>query len=199
MKGTEKIIGHIQSDAEQQVREILDAAQAECAKIKADCGEKAAAAYAEKIRAGVKDCEARNESIDRICRMEAKKSILSLKQEMIAKCFDAAVEKLASLPEERYVPFLTGLAVEAAVTGEEELVLNARDRETIGPKLVEAANKELISKGRTGRLTLSDEQGSFAGGFILRQGNSSANCTAEILVSMSRSDMSATVSGILFD
>ena len=72
------------------------------------------------------------------------------------------------------------LAAEAAVTGDEEIVLNARDRAAVGDKVAAAANAKLPD----GKLTLADETGDFKGGFILRRGNIEANCTAELLVEL---------------
>ena len=60
--------------------------------------------------------------------------------------------------------------------------------------MVDAANA-LLGKGK---LTLSDKTGSFAGGLILRRGSIEANCTAELLVELCRSEMSAQIAELLF-
>ena len=54
MKGTEKIIAHIQADAKAQADAILAQAEQQCAEIRRDYEIKAKDAYAEKIRLGVK-------------------------------------------------------------------------------------------------------------------------------------------------
>ena len=97
MKGTEKIIAHIQSDAQAQCDAILAKAQETCGAIRDDYAQKAADAYGERIRAGVKSCADEGESAARLGRMEAKKALLALKQEMIAKSFALAEQKLRSL------------------------------------------------------------------------------------------------------
>ena len=101
---------------------------------------------------------------------------------------------IVSLPEKDYVAFLAKLAARASVTGEEEILLNTRDREAIGAKLVKAANALLPN----GKLSLSDETRDIAGGLILRRGSIEANCSAELLVELSQSDLSAKVAEILF-
>ena len=113
---------------------------------------------------------------------------------MVSRSFRKAQEQIVSLPEEQYVAFLAKLAAQASVTGEEKIVLNARDRKAIGEKLVKAANARL----KNGRLTLAEETGDFAGGLILRRGSIEANCTVELLVELSRSELSAQVAEILF-
>ena len=78
--------------------------------------------------------------------------------------------------------------------GEEEIILNPRDRKAIGEKLVEAVNARL----KNGRLRLAEETRDFAGGLILRRGSIEANCTVELLVELSQSELSAKVAEILF-
>ena len=194
MKGTEKIIAHIQADAKSQADAILAEAEKQCEAIRADYDKKAAQVYAEKVRTGTKACQDQVDSVQRIARMEAKKALLSVKQEMVAKSFDQAQELLTSLPEEQYVAFLAKLAARASVSGDEEIVLNERDRAAVGEAVVKAANALL--KG--GRLSLSKRTGSFAGGLILSRGNVEANCTAELLVELCRGEMSVEIADMLF-
>ncbi|MBR2582778.1 MAG: hypothetical protein IKD61_05235 [Oscillospiraceae bacterium] len=196
MKGTEKIIAHIRADAEAQCGAILAAAQEKCDAIRADFDAQAAAAYAERIRAGVKSCADEGDSAARLDRMEAKKQLLALKQEMISRSFALAEKKLASLPEKEYVALLGKLAANASVTGEEEIVLNAADRARVGEAVVQAANEKL---GEKGKLRLSASTGEFDGGLILRRGNIEVNCTTSLLVELCRGDMSAAIAGVLFD
>ena len=196
MKGTEKIIAHIQADAQAQCDAVLAAAKEKCDAIREDYAKQAAEAYAERIRAGVKSCADEGESAARLGRMEAKKTLLAVKQEMISRSFDEAAKQLVSLPEEQYVALLAKLAAAASVTGEEEIVLNAADRARVGEAVVKAANEKL---GEKGKLTLSDAAGEFDGGLILRRGNIEVNCTSSLLVELCRGEMSAAIAGVLFD
>ena len=193
MRGTEKIIAHIQADAKAQADVILAEAERECAVVREEYETKAREVYAEKIRSGVKACEDLAESKSRIAKMESKKSILALKQELVSAAFDKAQEKLLSLPPDKYLDLLVGLAVKAAPDGKGEIVLNASDREAYGAALVKAANARV-----NGQLTLSKETGSFAGGLIVKNGPVAVNNTVELLVDMCRSDMAADVAKVLF-
>ena len=198
MKGTEKIIEHIRSDAQAQADAILAQAEQQCAEIRAEYDRKAKELYGEMIRAGVKECEDKNESIDRIARMEARKGMLAVKQEMVSACFDKAREKITELPEDVYVDFLAKLACSSSVTGDEQIVLNARDREKVGAKAVDEANALLKMAGKKTGLTLADECGDFAGGLVLKRGNIEDNCTVELLIDLSRAEMSSKVAQVLF-
>ena len=195
MKGTEKIIAHIQSDAQAQTDAILAQAEQQCAQIRQEYEVKAADAYGEKIRAGVKSCQDKLDSVGRIGQMESRKGILALKQEMVSKSFDLAQEMLIGLPEGKYTALLAKLAAKASVTGDEEIILNAADREKLGAAVVAAANEKLSG----GKLTLSEDTGSFKGGLILRRGAVETNCTIELLVDLCRGDMSAELADILFE
>jgi V/A-type H+-transporting ATPase subunit E len=199
MKGTEKIIAHIRDEAEAQSAAILAQAEQQCAAIRAEFEDKARERYRELIRGGEKSCEDRVDSMDRIARMEAKKGLLTLKQEMVSRAFALACEKLTALPEKDYLALLARLAAEASVSGDEEIVLNARDRKALGEKAVKAANARLKAEGKTAALTLSEAEGDFAGGLLLRRGSIETNCTAELLVELQRGEMSAELAGVLFD
>ena len=195
MKGTEKLIAHIKADADAQVEAILAQAEQRAAAIRGDFDKQAEGVYAERIRAGVKSIQAEVDGAERIARMEGRKSLLAEKQALVADSFRRAQEQILALPQEQYVAFLAKLAARASVTGDEEIVLNARDRERIGADLVQAANALL---GEKGRLTLSAQTGDFSGGLILRRGSIEANCTVELLVEMSQSELSAQVAQLLF-
>ena len=194
MKGTEKIIAHIRADAKSQADAVLAKAEEQAAQIRADFDKQAAQVYADKVRAGTKACQDQMDSVQRIANMEAKKSLLSVKQEMVSKSFEKAQALLTGLPAAQYAEFLAKLAARASVTGDEEIVLNERDRAAVGEAVVKAANEKLGG----GKLRLSERVGSFAGGLILSRGNVEANCTAELLVELCRGEMSAEIADKLF-
>ena len=195
MKGTEKIIAHIQADAKAKADAILAQAEQQCAGIREDYEKKAAEAYGTKIRAGVKACEDAAESMERITLMESKKDVLALKQEMVAAGFDKAKEIILALPAEEYLAFLTKLAVKSAATGDEQIVLSATDKAKYGDELIKAVNSAV--KG--GKLSLAEETGDFEGGLIMRRGSVEVNNTLGLLIDLCRSDMSAQLAKVLFE
>ena len=192
MKGTEKIIAHIESDARVQVDAILAEAEKKCAGIKAKYEDEASKLYSEKIRAGVKACQDQEDGALRISRMEARKNVLAVKQDMVAKSFSLAQEKIVGLPKEKYVAFLAGLAKQASTTGDEEIILNAADRDRLGEELLKAVNAD------GAKMTLSDETGDMAGGLILKRGSIEANCSIELLVELCKGELSSRLADILF-
>ena len=194
MRGTEKILASIRTDAQSRADAILAEAQEQAAQIRAAYDKQAAEVYAEKLRAGTKLCQDALDSERRIAQMEAKKGVLAVKQEMVEESFALAAKELTRLPEAQYVDFLARLAVQAAVTGTEEIVLNARDRKAVGAAVVKAAN----ARRPGSRFTLSERTGSFDGGLILSRGSIEANCTLELLVDLVRGDMAVEIADTLF-
>ena len=166
MKGTEKIIAHIQADAQAQVDAILAKCEEQCAALRSEYEAKANAAYEERLRVGKEECAAQTDSTNRLAQMEARKGVLALKQEMISESFEKACAKIVALPQEKYVALLAKLAKDAAVTGTERIVLNERDKAAVGAAVVEKANALLGN----GKLTLADETGSFAGEIVTADG-----------------------------
>ena len=112
---------------------------------------------------------------------------------------ETTVTNAPELPERDYVAFLAREASEAAITGQEEVILSAKDRAGCGAKAVKAANELLAKRGLDGCLTLSDETRPMTGGLILKQGDIEVNCTVDTLLDLSRSELAARVAEVLFE
>ena len=192
MKGTEKIIAHIEADARTQAEAVLAAAQGKCDEVLAQYEEKASRLYSDRIREGVKSCQDREDGALRISRMEARKNVLAVKQEMVDRSFAMAREKIVSMPDADYTAFLVSLVRQAGAAGDEEIILSARDRGKVGEALMKALNAD----GK--RLTLSDETRDISGGLILRRGAIETNCSVDLLLEMSRGELAGKVAGVLF-
>lgn len=198
MNGLEKITARIEADAAADAVRIAEEAAKQCAAIRAEGEEKAQASYWKRVQDGVKAAEDRVARLEKAADMEARKSILACKQELVAEAFDRAEKKLLSLSGEEYIGFLAKLAAKAAVSGREQIVLNAKDREALGKKVSAKANEQLAAMGTPGKLSLSPESGDFSGGLILRDGNVSVNCTVSALVAEARQNQASAVAAELF-
>ena len=198
MNGIEKITARIASDADAEVQAILDESAARCAAIRADYDKKAREEYQSLMQAGAQKTEQRVDRLGRTARLEARKSSLTMKQELVAAAFDLALERIIGLPEGDYVAFLARQAEQAAVTGEEEILLNPDDQARYGSKVVKAANELIKARGMHPHLSLADETRSIRGGLLLKQGNIEVNCTVETLLELARGDLAAQVAELLF-
>lgn len=199
MKGTEKIIAHIRADGDAEAKKIIDAASKQAEEKRAESFKAALSEYEKLMQAGNAECEDILSGSRRIAEMEAKKSVLSVKQEMISAAFDAAREEIANMPRDKYTQFLARMAAEAAASGMEEIVLNARDKAEVGKSVCKAANELLSAKGTPGKLTVSEDTADISGGVIVRFGGIETNCSIDALIRQRRSGLSTEVAAALFE
>lgn len=199
MKGTEKIIAHIRADGDAEAKKIIDAASKQAEEKRAESFKAALSEYEKLMQAGNAECEDILSGSRRIAEMEAKKSVLSVKQEMISAAFDAAREEIVNMPRDKYTQFLARMAAEAAASGMEEIVLNARDKAEVGKSVCKAANELLSAKGTPGKLTVSEDTADIFGGVIVRFGGIETNCSIDALIRQRRSGLSTEVAAALFE
>ncbi len=222
MNGIEKITARITNDAQAEAQDILREGEAKVRAIRekyeAQAKEEALAAKAR----GEEAAQRQYERLESAAAMDAKKMLLSTKQELIDEAFRKAQQQLLSLPADSYANLLAVMAVKASRTGREEILLSPQDRKNVGEKVVAKAN-ELLSKsdepqdggageskvsaaikkmvrgvGAAGGLTLSKETRDIAGGLILRDGSVELNCALETQLRTLRESMTAQIAGILF-
>lgn len=194
MNGIEKIIDRISGDAQAEIDAILEEARAEAAQITAKYEAQAKEEADEILKRGSAAAAEREERLASMAQMEGRKAELAAKQEVIEEAFELALKKLLELPEERYVNLLADLAVRASVTGKETLFFSAADRDRVGKKVVDAANKKLTA----GALALGDGSRSIKGGFVLSDGAVEVNCSFDTLVRLQKAEITGEVTRVLF-
>lgn len=227
MDGIEKIIGRIASDAEREAEQILNDARAQAEKISQEYQTRAHQQAQRILEQGNRQAAAAEERMVSAAKLEARKAQLAVKQELVEKAFQRALELLDELPEATYTELLACLAAQAAATGQEEVLLSPRDRERCGKQVVQRANQILNQEGApklpdemadskvgawvekvvagahailkgNGMLSLSEKTRPIAGGVILKAGNMEANASFEVLLQLKRDEIAAEVAAILF-
>ena len=204
MNGIEKITGQIDADVQKEIDAALDQARAQAQEIEARY-ESQAQTQAEAIRRkGEQDAALRQERLVDVAKLEARKTILAARQDMVGQAFDLALKKLLELPDQEYIALLAKLAVAASRTGHEQVIFSQKDRSRYGKQAVTMANDMLAKKAgpradeSAGRLTLAEESRPMAGGLILRDGRVETNCSFEVLIHLQRDALSAEVARVLF-
>ena len=114
MNGIEKITQRISADAQAEIDRVLGAARAEAEKITARYQAQADAEAADLDAKNKKAAAEREERLAGTAQMEARKTALAAKQEMVEKAYDLALKKLCSLPEDKYTAVLADLLMEAS-------------------------------------------------------------------------------------
>lgn len=198
MKGLEKITGRISSEAEESAAAVIAEGQKAAADIRARYKAEAKETEAELLRQGREKLEEKVQRGLRAARLDAKKDVLSVKQEMVSEAYDKAKKAILALPEEKYVAFLARQAGEAALSGKEEIILSPEDRKARGEKLASAANAIAKKRGLPGSMKLSQETRPIRGGLVLKEGDIEVNCTLESLLELSRGSLDAEVARTLF-
>lgn len=189
----ENITGNILSDAkhiaevsllnaDKSKNEIIDKAMNEAEAIKQAAADKAS-----------KDAESLKNRKVSAAELQGRKMILSAKQEAIKKSFDAALKKLKSMSEDKYIEFLTNQIIKIPYN-EGIIILNKQDRERIGEKLVKAVNEKLKAE----KFTLSNENVNSSGGFVLKSGAIEVNSTFDTILDSMKDDLTNEVANILF-
>ena len=192
MNGLERITSRIEADARREIDGVLDEGRAEA--------ERVVGAWRERIDAETRALAERNENaaaaheerLKSAAELEARKTVLAAKQEIVDAAYERALEKLCAARGEEKVALLSGLLLRASVSGTEEAVFSAADRAD-GAKAVARANAE---GGKA--LTLSAESAPIRGGFLLRSRNVEVNCAFETLVRARRTETAVAVAKLLF-
>ena len=225
MNGIDTIIQRLNIDAKAETDALLEKARQEAAAV--------AARYQAQADKEAADLAARNERLaaereERLisaAQMEARKTLLTAKQEMVERAYQRALEKLRSLPQEQYEELRAALLVRASSTGREEVVFSPEDREGAGKAAVARANELLAKEAApelplgdgvvanllnkvadgvsafaqgTAMLAVSEETRDISGGFILKDGRIEVNCTFDALVRAEREQTAGEVAKLLF-
>ncbi len=200
MNGIEKITARIEADAKAEVAGILREAEEKAAAIREQYKTQAQAEAKAAAEEGKAAAKRQAERLESAAQTDAKKRLLEAKQDGLDEAFSRAQKKLLGLGDGEYADLLARIAAQAARSGQEEIVLNDKDRKRVGSQVVDKANALLTASGRTGKaeLKLSKETRDMAGGLTLRDGNVEVNCAFETQLRVLREEMVAQVAGILF-
>lgn len=219
MTGLEKVTGKILADAEADARVILERAEAECEAIKA----KYAAATEAEVEKLTDECDRECQALIIRARSSAamakRNAVLEARAKLIDDAYATAEKQIRSMSGEQYLDLLQKMlrsALKSQLEGEEEsmrlygedispavyeVVLNSRDRETYGEKLLEAYRAGYgarLSPVVLQRLRLAPDTAPIDGGLVLRCGPVETNCSLSMLMAANRRETEAKVSRILF-
>lgn len=178
-KGAEEI----GEEANRKAREIGERAAAEAKEIK------------EKSKAEASDA-ARDEEgrLIALAKLELRKSLLTAKRSLVDETFEKAVSRLNSLERGEYQKFVKRLLLDAAESGDEEVVVSPKE-DRIDKQFLRKVSKELHSKGT---LKLSQEKREMKGGFVLKKGRVEVKATFDSLVDGLRDELEIEVARLLF-
>jgi V/A-type H+/Na+-transporting ATPase subunit E len=196
MNGIDKIIARIIKNVEQEISDINREAKTKADEINAVFEEAIQKESGERRNRGMMAAEERIERLAGVALLETKKLKLSVKQEMVGRAFDLALDRLRNLPEQEYVNLLATLAAKASRSGKEEILLTEDDRLRLGNEIARQAN-QLVPGG--GSLYIGTDSLQNLSGLILREGDIEINCTFESLIRSAKEEMATELAEMLFE
>ncbi|MBR6782870.1 MAG: V-type ATP synthase subunit E [Clostridia bacterium] len=219
MTGLEKVIGKIIADAEADARVILDKAQAECEAVKAKYAAETEAEIEKLTDECDRECQALIIRARSSAAMAKRNAILEARAKLIDEAYASAEKIIRNMNGEQYLELLhkmlrssmknqlEGEAESLRLYGEDispdayEVVLNSRDRDTYGEKLLAAYRAgygSRLAPAVLAKVRLASDIASIDGGIILRCGPVETNCSLAMLMAENRRETEARVSRILF-
>ncbi len=183
----------IEADAGAEARKILDCAKEQAAQIAAEADreiKEIRSSYEERFKAEEPEILRRREIV---ANLDVKKISLGARQQLIDEVYRGALEKLSSLPSEKYLSFMEKMLNGSVKEGDELVVTVGKDERYITQDWLKGYNE----RHRT-NLSLSDVKAPISGGFVLSRDNVSENASFEMLVRWLRDDLEADVVKRLF-
>ncbi|MCJ7856321.1 V-type ATP synthase subunit E [Lachnospiraceae bacterium NSJ-143] len=165
----------VRAQAKEEAEEIIAAAKAKAGKEKAKFDENASL---EAQKAAAKEISA--------AEMQAKKLILSQKQECLEEILDEAEKKLGSLTGAEYENVIIGMIKRADIEEGSEIIFSKKDKDAFGKKVSDMG------------FCVSDDVRDIEGGFVVKKGDIEYNYSFKSIISVEREDILQLAAGILF-
>lgn len=216
MTGLEKITERILSDARSYETNAREAAGHDAAEIADSYKSRAAFILAESKTRSEKTAESIRLRAAASAEVAGRNILTEAKSALVDRAYQLAEERLLTMPRDEYLSFLTGLLTgavrenlknetslreyyqsgELAAVSEYSVLLNTKDREELGERLIASASADLSGCGKV--LTLSKETVQAKGGFVLRCADVEIDCTVEMLLRAVRGETEHQVYRTLF-
>jgi V/A-type H+-transporting ATPase subunit E len=209
-KGVDKMISHIEAEAEKEISETLLKAREEADAITKAAQEKARRETERVLSNGKRVASLEGQKIIAEARINVRRKRMDSQEEAIVASFDAAKKALEELAEKgkrdnlTYKDIMFNLIVSAAeiVAGNKlELVFNQRDSKTFNKEMLTEARESV--KKRTGReisLSLTDDTIQCLGGVVVRdlEKQVEVHNTLETKLNQLKENLRVDVAKILF-
>ena len=216
MNNEDKILEAIRNEAADKAAQITDEFSARIAEVKADCDNR--------IRdMRTKNAAKREREREVILRrgrgsadMRRREIMLSARVKLLDRAYEDAERFICEMDRDAYAGLLANMLADAladriaedralAECGESvgdaafEVSFNEKDRAELGDRVIKLALERLAaSVEKAPKVSLADYAASVGGGFILRSGDVSCDCSIKTLVAASRSSTEADVARVLF-
>ncbi|MGM0688571.1 MAG: V-type ATP synthase subunit E [Bacillota bacterium] len=197
-EGADRIIRRILDDAGAKAETIKTEAVEKAEAVEAEAKQKAARRQEYLLEQARKEAEEQKRRIIGVAQLEARKELLTAKQELISEAFRESLDQLIDLDNNAYISIIRNMLLNLVETGTETVFCSAADLERIPDSFWKDINQELAGQGKKGELSLSKEPRDIRGGFILQAEGVELNCSFESLLAMKRDELEPEIASILF-
>jgi vacuolar-type H+-ATPase subunit E/Vma4 len=191
----ENILKRIDGETEEAIGAIRGKTEERLAAIREDY-EKKGARLREELERAVR-AKAADEERRLIVgeELELRKASLLRKREILGEVYGEARKRIEGLPPDSYLELLRSLIVRHSLSGKEEIVVPAAQRELFTAEFVASLNR---LKGTGASFTLAGTGGDFAWGVILREGQRKVDLTLDVVFDQLVGRVEPQVAGTLF-
>lgn len=182
----------IEGEAEAKAEQILADAgkQAQAVASQADADVASAASHYEKLLTSEAPEIKRRAMI--VAGLDVQRLMLGARRDLMDRAVDGSLDVLASVDTKKYLAFMEKLLDQAVVEGNEELVVGKGEKAMTSQWLDEYN----AAKGHS--IVMASDKADIRGGFILRRGRISENCSLETLVRWLKDDLESDLTARLF-
>lgn len=199
MDGLDKLTGKIMDDAKSEAEKILSEANAQAQDIMTKAKANAQKTGEEILSQADVDCMNIVRGADVTANLEGRKKLLSVRRLFIQQAFDNALDKLKNLETADYFVVLLRILEKTYTEGVTELILSQKDKARI-PKEFEKGLRKLedIRPGKENKITISEQNAPFDGGFILKYKEWEENCSFDSILKTKREELEDQAAKTLF-
>lgn len=198
MVGIDNLTEKILEEARVKERETLILANEERDKILQKKIHEAKELEKEILEVAIRESKIRKERILSNAQLQVRNRKLEVKQKIIEKVFNSAIEELCAFSRDDYLNYIKQKTLSLDISGDEKLIVNEEIRALITESFLMELNNELLKKGKKGMISLSEEVRGFKGGFVLEKNGIEINNTFEALVGSLKDELEYEVAKVLF-
>ncbi len=197
-EGAERIIRRILDDARDRAEAIKADAEKKGEAIETEAREKGERKKEQLLAQAHKEAEEQKRRIIGVAQLEARKEMLTAKQDLLKEAFQTALAELANMEDKAYFIIMRGMLLKLTETGSESVIFSPRDSNKVTDGFLKEVNEALLEQGKKGELKLSRETREISGGFILQAEGIEINGSFDALMEMNRDDLEPEVAAVLF-
>lgn len=187
------------SDAEIEANKIINEATNKTKEIKEEAEKEARDIESKILKRINQEILLKKGKIITEANLEAKKAILSIKQEIIDKTFNRALENIINLDDKKYRDFVKKIILDNIEKGDETIFISSSDKDRISKDFIKEINCEIEAKSKKGNINLSPSYLQIKGGVVIGSNNIRKNSSLELIFKKVREELEIKISQYLFD